>query len=110
MFSLGLAFLFTPLFTTSLGAVKPQLYSHGSAILGSTQQLAGATGVALFVAVMSLQTASLAAAGASAVEALAGGIRVAFTIGAVSSLFAVVTAFFIRKPPPMQTGAMDAGH
>jgi DHA2 family lincomycin resistance protein-like MFS transporter len=98
VFSLGLALLFTPLFTTSLGSIKPQLYSHGSAILGSTQQLAGAAGVALFVAVMSLQTASRTAAGTTPVEALAGGIRVAFTIGAVFSLFAIVTAFFIRKP------------
>ena len=104
VFSLGLALLFTPLFTTSLGAVKPQLYSHGSAILGSTQQLAGAAGVALFVAVMSLQTASRAAAGASPVEALAGGIRVAFTIGAVISLFAIATAFFIRKPADQVSG------
>ncbi len=104
VFSLGLAFLFTPLFTTSLGSVKPQLYSHGSAILGSTQQLAGAAGVALFIAVMSLQTASRAAAGASPVEALAGGIRVAFTIGAVISLFAIATAFFVRKPADQMGG------
>ena len=104
VFSLGLALLFTPLFTTSLGAVKPQLYSHGSAILGSTQQLAGAAGVALFVAVMSLQTASRAAGGASPIEALAGGIRVAFTIGAVISLFAIATAFFIRKPADQMGG------
>ncbi len=109
VFSLGLALLFTPLFTTSLGAVKPQLYSHASAILGSTQQLAGAAGVALFVAVMSLQTAARAAAGATPVEALAGGIRVAFTIGAVISLFAVVTAFFIRKPADQMRG-MSHGH
>jgi DHA2 family lincomycin resistance protein-like MFS transporter len=109
VFSLGLAFLFTPLFTTSLGAVKPQLYSHGSAILGSTQQLAGAAGVALFVAVMSLQTASRAAGGATPLDALAGGIRVAFTIGAAISLLAIVTAFFIRRPP-MQTVGTSHGH
>jgi DHA2 family lincomycin resistance protein-like MFS transporter len=89
--------------------VKPQLYSHGSAILGSTQQLAGAAGVALFIAVMSLQTASRAAAGATAIEALAGGIRTAFTVGAIISLFAVMTAFFIRKPPD-QSGGMAHGH
>ncbi|MCC6983730.1 MAG: multidrug efflux MFS transporter [Bauldia sp.] len=109
VFSLGLAFLFTPLFTSSLGAVKPQLYSHASAILGSTQQVAGAAGVALFIAVMSLQTASRTAAGASPVEALAGGIQVAFTIGAVISLFAIATAFFVRKPAD-QSGGMAHGH
>jgi DHA2 family lincomycin resistance protein-like MFS transporter len=110
VFSLGLALLFTPLFTTSLGAVKPQFYSHGSAILGSTQQLAGAAGVALFIAVMSLQTAARKAAGASPVEALAGGIRVAFMIGAVISLFAILTSFFIRKPADQGGGSMSHGH
>lgn len=88
--------------------MKPQLYSHGSAILGSTQQVAGAAGVALFVAVMSLQTASRQAAGASPVDALAGGIQVAFTIGAVISLAAIVLAFFVKKPPDQH--GMAHGH
>lgn len=109
VFSVGLAFLFTPLFTTSLGAVKPQLYSHASAILGSTQQVAGAAGVALFVAVMSLQAASAQAAGASPLEALATGVRIAFMIGAVISLFAVATAFFVRKPAG-GSGGMGHSH
>jgi DHA2 family lincomycin resistance protein-like MFS transporter len=98
VFSVGLAFLFTPLFTSSLGSIKPELYSHGSAVLGSTQQLAGAAGVALFVALMSAQAAALAAGGASEVDALSGGIRVAFIVGAVISIFAIVTAFFVKKP------------
>ncbi len=98
VFSVALAFLFTPLFTASLGSVKPQLYSHGSALLGSTQQIAGAAGVALFVALMSSQTISLAATGMAPAYALSGGIRVAFVVGAVISLFAVAAAFFVRKP------------
>jgi DHA2 family lincomycin resistance protein-like MFS transporter len=63
----------------------------------------------LFVAVKSLQTAPRVAEGTRPVEALAGGIRVALTIGGVISLFAIVTAFFIRKPAD-QTGAMGRGH
>lgn len=96
--SVGFALLFTPLFTVSLSSVRPQLYSHGSAVLGSTQQLAGAVGVALFIAFMSAQSAELLAAGATALEALAGGVRAAFLCGAVASLAAVVCALFIRKP------------
>ncbi len=110
VFSLGLAFLFTPLFTSSLGAIKPQLYSHGSAILGSTQQLAGAAGVAMFVALMSLQTASLKAGGASEVEALAGGIRLAFIVGAAISILGIVTAFMVRRPAPQPGMGMAHGH
>jgi DHA2 family lincomycin resistance protein-like MFS transporter len=82
----------------SLSSVPPQLYSHGSAVLGSLQQVAGAAGVALFVAVMSGRTANLAATGASAAEALAGGARAAFFCGAVFALFAVACSFLVRKP------------
>jgi MFS transporter, DHA2 family, lincomycin resistance protein len=96
--SIGFGLLFTPLFTVSLSSVRPELYSHGSAVLGSLQQVAGAAGVALFVALMSAQTARLAAAGAAPLEALAGGIRAAFLCGAIIALFAVACAFFVRKP------------
>ena len=81
--SLGFAFLFGPLFTTSLSSVQPQLYSHGSALLGSIQQVAGAAGVALFVALMSAQTAASPGRRRGQLDALAGGIRLAFTVGAV---------------------------
>jgi len=102
--SLGFAFLFGPLFTTSLSSVPPQLYSHGSALLGSIQQVAGAAGVALFVALMSAQTASLVASGSVPLEALAGGIRVAFTVGAIIAMFALLAAFFVKKPPAQEGG------
>ena len=96
--SIGLALIFTPVFTSSMGSVRMELYSHASAVLGSVQQLAGAAGIALFIALMTIRTAALAAEGLDPVEALAGGIRSAFLVGAVISLFAVVAAFFIRRP------------
>jgi DHA2 family lincomycin resistance protein-like MFS transporter len=96
--SIGFALLFTPLFTVSLSSVKPALYSHGSAVLGSVQQIAGAAGVALFVALMSARAAALGAHGLASLEALAGGIRAGFLCGAVVSLFAVVCVGFVRRP------------
>lgn len=102
--SLGFAFLFGPLFTASLSSVPPQLYSHGSAVLGSVQQVAGAAGVALFVAIMTAQSAAIGAAGAVPAEALAGGIRTAFIVGAIVSLFAVAASFFVKKPPDQPGG------
>src|SRR5690606_2822190 len=50
--SLGLAFVFTPLMTTAMGSLPRRLYPHGSAIVGTVQQVAGAAGAALMVAVM----------------------------------------------------------
>lgn len=107
--SLGFAFLFGPLFTASLSSVPPQLYSHGSALLGSVQQVAGAAGVALFVAIMTAQSAALAAAGHVPAEALSGGIRVAFIVGAIIAMFALAAAFFVKKPPA-QEGGWGGGH
>nr|WP_231391837.1 MDR family MFS transporter [Arthrobacter sp. 35W] len=100
--SLGLAMVFTPLFTVGLGVLPPSLYSHGSAIVGTVQQVAGAAGAALFVTIMASQSQALAGSG-SVDAAAAGGVRLAFLIGAVISLFAVAAAFFIKKPA-------DAGH
>ena len=105
--SVGLALIFTPVFTASMGSVRKELYSHASAVLGSVQQLAGAAGIALFIATMTIQTANLTGTGLAPVEALAGGIRSAFLVGAVISLFAIVAAFFIRKP---EGGAPGMGH
>jgi DHA2 family lincomycin resistance protein-like MFS transporter len=102
--SIGFAFLFGPLFTTSLSSVQPQFYSHGSALLGSIQQVAGAAGVALFVALMSAGSAALVAGGAAPLDALAGGIRTAFIVGATISLFALAASFFVKRPPAQEGG------
>lgn len=108
--SVGLALVFTPLFTASLSSVPMHLYSHGSAILGSIQQVAGAAGVALFVALMTLQAANLAAAGETQIIALTGGIRLAFLCGAILSLGAIAAAFFVKKPPADPAMAGMSGH
>ena len=104
--SIGLALLFTPLFTASLSSLKPELYSHGSAIVGTVQQLAGAAGTALFVTVMSSRAATLIASGSSSESATAAGIRLAFSFAAIISLVAIPAAFFVRKQQP--SAQMDA--
>lgn len=104
--SAGLAFMFTPLFTSALGSVEPRFYSHGSAIVGTVQQVAGAAGTALFVTIMAAQTLTVAATtGASVEVATAAGIRAAFLVGAILSIGAIIGAFFVRKPADMMAGA-----
>jgi DHA2 family lincomycin resistance protein-like MFS transporter len=98
--SVGFSFLLTPLFTAALSSVKPSLYSHGSALIGTIQQVAGAAGVALFVALMSARATTLTAHGLGPVEALSGGVRTGFLCGAIISLFAVACVFFLRRPLP----------
>lgn len=96
--SIGLALTFTPLFTASLGSLPAKLYAHGSALLGTIQQLAGAIGAALFVALMSKEVPALLAHGMSPAAATAGGIRAAFLCGAIISSLAIVAAAFVKAP------------
>jgi DHA2 family lincomycin resistance protein-like MFS transporter len=95
LLSVGLAFVFTPIFTAGLGALPPHLYSYGSAIFGATQQLAGAAGVALLVSVFSVRAAALAG---DELERTAGGVHAAFVVAACLSLVAVACAPFVRTP------------
>ena len=107
--SFGLAFLFTPLFTSALGSVQPHFYSHASATVGTVQQVAGAAGTALFITLMSTTTAALASDGASDVAAAAGGVQTAFFVGAIISVLAIVGAIFVKKPADVPEG-MPVGH
>lgn len=63
VFEIGLGLLFTPLFTFGLGDLPRNLYPDGSAIMNTLQQVAGAVGTALFVAMSAIITAGLSDAG-----------------------------------------------
>lgn len=106
--SLALACLFTPAFTTALNTLPPPLYSHGSAILTTLQQVAGAAGTALLVAIMASRAASLIGGGVNPVLAQNDGIARAFLVGAALSAGSVVCAIFIRNPKP--AGPSEPGH
>lgn len=99
LFSAGLAMLFTPLMTTALGSLPRQLYSHGSAIMNTLQQLAGAAGTALMITIYSNRSAASLAEGLSEPAALADGASAAFLTSAVVAVFALVLATFIRRVP-----------
>jgi MFS transporter, DHA2 family, lincomycin resistance protein len=107
---LGLACLFTPSFTAGLNPLPPYLYSHGSAIFGTLQQVAGAAGAALLVAIMASRTTTLSEAGLPELVALNGGIEAAFVVAAVISIATIVLAFFIRNTkPPTDEQSMEWG-
>lgn len=96
--SIGLSASFTPLFSASLGSLDRQLYSHGSAVLNTLQQVAGAAGTALLISIYSAALYSGQSAGQSVAEAGAPGARSAFLLAATIALVPVVLAFFIKKP------------
>lgn len=106
IFSVGIAGLFTPLMTTALSSVDSELYSHGSAILNTLQQLAGAAGTAVMIAVYSTVGATARAAGVTEPVALADGANSAFLVAACATVAALVLSLFIQRAP---LGA-DSGH
>jgi DHA2 family lincomycin resistance protein-like MFS transporter len=86
--SFGLALLFTPAFTTGLNPLPPHLYSHGSAIMSTTQQVAGAAGTALLVSIFAVVSAS---------SGPVAGMSAAFLTATVIALAAVVLSAMMRK-------------
>jgi len=103
-FMAGLAAIFTPVFTLSLGAVPEHLYSHASSLLGSTQQVAGAIGTAMSVTILSSHTASLLRSGATAEHAAISGMQWAFGASAVVSIGIIALALMLPARAP--EGAM----
>lgn len=107
--SVGLAMSFTPLFSASLGSLERPLYSHGSAVLNTMQQVAGAAGVAVLLVTYSAILHSGEAEGLSTAVAGAPGARMAFLIAAIISLAAVALSAFVRKPTEDAAG-FHGGH
>ena len=100
LLSLGLGCVMTPLMTSALGSLTPDLYSHGSAILNTLQQLAGAVGTALFITIMTTHTARSIAGGTPPLVAQAGGVHEAFLWGTGLALAAAGLSFFMRGHEP----------
>ncbi|MCO4275317.1 DHA2 family efflux MFS transporter permease subunit [Pseudarthrobacter sp. HLT3-5] len=98
--SFGLALLFTPAFTTGLNPLPPHLYSHGSAIMSTAQQVAGAAGTALLVSIFAV---------VSAASGLVAGMSAAFLTATVIALAAVVLSAMMRKTEGAAPGH-GAGH
>lgn len=96
--SLGLALLFTPAFTTGLNPLPPHLYSHGSAILSTLQQVAGAAGTALLVSIFAVVSAG---------GGVVAGMHAAFLTAAVIALAAIVLSLLMRKT---EGAAVPGGH
>lgn len=98
IFSIGLALLFTPLMTTALGSLPTQQYSHGSAILNTLMQLAGAAGTAIMLTVFSTVSESAEATQPPA-KAIAEGSNAAFLVSAAVAGVALLFSLFITRVP-----------
>src|SRR5690606_21206194 len=96
---IGISMVMMPAQTTGLNQLPRQLYAHGTAILNTLQQVAGAIGVALFISVMSsgskayMETADLTNP-AEGLQAMIAGLHDAFFLGLILALGALALGFF----------------
>ena len=104
IFSVGLAGLFSPLMTTALSSLPSDLFGHGSAILNTLQQLAGAAGTAVMITIYSNISADAQAQGVADTTAVADGANSAFLVTGFLSAVALILSLFIKKIPSEPTG------
>ena len=100
-----LAAIFTPVFTLGLGDLPMPLYSHGSSLLGTLQQVAGAIGTAVLVVVLQNRRDDLLSDGSSMPEAFVGGLQWAFVVGAVIGIVVIVLALLLPARVETPEGA-----
>jgi len=101
----SLALIFTPVFTLGLGALPQSLYSHGSSLLGTTQQVAGAVGMALLVVIMKTRSEHLDGDGVGEAAAFVGGLQWAFVAGAVMGVVVVLASLLLPARVEAPEGA-----
>jgi DHA2 family lincomycin resistance protein-like MFS transporter len=99
---IGLSFMFTPLMTDALGRLPGELDSHGSAILATLQQVAGAAGTALFVTLMVVFAAT------PGVAADVPGARAAFLCAAAIATVALPITFLVGGKKQAEQAAAAA--
>ena len=98
LLSLGLATVLPSVFTAGLSAVPPRFTAYGSAIFATVQQVGGAAGTALSVALLAIGAAAWRGADAAG-AAEASGTRLAFLVMAGIFVVAFAVATMVKRTP-----------
>jgi DHA2 family lincomycin resistance protein-like MFS transporter len=100
---IAISMIMMPTQTNGLNQLPPRYYPHGTAILNTLQQVAGAIGVAFFIGIMSsgqrsfLEKSSDPTSPAKISEAMVAGVHNAFMIGLGFAIIALILALFLRR-------------
>ncbi|TDQ41064.1 MDR family MFS transporter [Aureibacillus halotolerans] len=105
---LSISMIMMPTQTNGLNQLDQSLYPHGTAILNTLMQVAGAIGIAFFVGIKASGVMSAEADGATEAMAVIAGTKGAFTIAFVISLLAVVLSFFTKRAKSPQGAPGEA--
>ncbi len=108
-FMFGVSMVMMPVMTNGLNQLPRRLYSHGTAITNTVQQVSAAIGTALLATVMANGTrnylSDVSEASASATERILAanqGVVEAFTVSAVLAALALFLSLFMKRAKPAE--------
>ncbi|MBM7583602.1 DHA2 family lincomycin resistance protein-like MFS transporter [Bacillus pakistanensis] len=102
---LGISMVMMPVMTNALNELPPPLYPHGTAIISTLQQVAGAVGTALLVSIMTNSSSRFIEntlikedEGLLQTLAMIAGMKSAFLVAFGLVAFAWIVSLFIKRP------------
>lgn len=95
---IGLSFIMMPAQTNGLNQLPRELYTDGTAIMNTLQQVAGAIGTAIAVTVMSITANGYD----NPLTGLVEGVQNSILLGLIISVAAFVLSFFIKRVSTVQ--------
>lgn len=104
MLGVGAGIAFNPMLLAAMGDVEPGEAGLASGVVNTAFMMGGALGLAVLASVAEARTDGLRDAGRSAVEALNGGYRLAFLIGAAFAVVAAALGGALLRPAAMPAG------
>jgi EmrB/QacA subfamily drug resistance transporter len=100
LLGVGAGLSFPTMMTLAMSGATDEDAGLASGLVHTTAQVGGALGLAVLATLSAARHDSLLAGGASEVEALTGGYSLAFGVGAVLVLAAIVLAVTVLRPVP----------
>jgi EmrB/QacA subfamily drug resistance transporter len=112
LLGLGAGIAFNPVLLAAMSDVEPNDAGLASGVVNTSFMMGGALGLAVLASLAAARTETLAASGADALAALAGGYHAAFLVGALfAAVAAAVGGLLLRSPEhqPVHGGDEAAG-
>jgi len=110
LLGLGAGIAFNPLLLAAMNDVPPHESGLASGVVNTAFMMGGALGLAILASLAAARTGSLAAAGAILPEALNGGYRLAFLLGALcAAAAALLGGLLLRNAAPAPRHAQPSG-
>jgi EmrB/QacA subfamily drug resistance transporter len=97
LIGIGAGLSFPSIMTLAMGGVAPSEAGLASGLVNTTLQVGGAIGLAVLATLSTSRSANLLAGGDSNAEALTGGYRLAFLVGAGLIALGLVIATFVLR-------------